>query len=62
MRIDCWAVQTSHGLVKDFRDPLQGFKTMTFRTKGLALAWVNSNPAYRARPVKISITISVKDF
>lgn len=60
MRVECWALKTAQGLVKDFRDPLEGFKTMTFRTKKDAIAWAQTNKAYRAVPVKITILVSIK--
>lgn len=62
MRYNCWALQTANGFVRDLRDPLEGFKTLTFKTKISAEQWAARNDFYRAKPVKISITVLVKDF
>ena len=62
MKYRCWGLQTANGLVKDFRDPLEGFKTLTFRTRTAALEWAQRNDYYRAKPVKLTLLIHIKDF
>lgn len=62
MRVECWALQTQNGLLKDHGNPFAGFKTRTFKTRREAIKWTYVYPMYRAKPVKIVLTVSVKDF
>lgn len=62
MRVQCWALQNKHGLIRGHDNPFDGFKTRTFRTKTAAQEWAWKYPFYQAKPVKIVITVTVKDF
>ena len=62
MRLECWALKTPNGLLKDHANPYTALKTRTFKTRKDAAAWAGTYPMYRAAPVKIVIKIEEKDF
>lgn len=62
MRVNCWAIKTAAGLVKDYRDPTEGFKTMTFGTRKAARKWLDEHLYFKGEIVKLVVTAQVKDY
>ena len=56
----CWALQYQRGFVQDLSYPIQPLKTLLFRTKNHATAWLEDNPYWvklKATPVRVKVTI-----
>ena len=56
----CWALQYQRGFVQDLSYPIQPLKTLLFRTRNHALAWLQDNPYWvklKATPVRVKVTI-----
>ena len=56
----CWALQYQRGFVQDLSDPSQPLKTLLFRSRNHALAWLQDNPYWvklKATPVRVKVTI-----
>lgn len=62
MKIQCWGLKTRQGLVKDYGNPNAGFQTRTFKSRKAACAFLAIHPFYKAEPVKISVSVSIKEF
>ena len=62
MRVECWALKNQQGFVKNHDNPFDGFKTRTFKTLKAAQEWAWKYPFYRAKPVKIILTVKIKDY
>ena len=62
MRIVCWGLKTPHGFMRTYEAPDSGFKIKTFRTRKAANEYLKTLPRLVAEPVKIVLTVSVKDF
>lgn len=57
----CWAISRNGSLVQDHSDYSRPVRTMLFRTKTHATAWLEDNPYWvklKAKPVKIKVTIT----
>ena len=60
MKKVCWALQCQRGFVQDLSYPIQPLKTLLFRTKNHALAWLEDNPYWvklKATPVRVKVMI-----
>jgi hypothetical protein len=60
MKKVCWALQYQRGFVQDLSDPTQPLKTLLFRTRNHALAWLEDNPYWvklKATPVRVKVMI-----
>ena len=60
MKRVCWALQYQRGFVQDLSYPIQPLKTLLFRTKNHALAWLEDNPYWvklKATPVRVKVMI-----
>jgi len=56
----CWALQYQRGFVQDLSDPTQPLKTLLFRTRNHADAWLEDNHYWvklKAIPVRVKVTI-----
>ena len=63
MKIVCWGLKTLHGFMRTYDAPESGFRIKTFRTRKAAQEYVRYLVPYgKAEPVKIVLTVSVKDF
>ena len=62
MKIECWGLRTRHGFMRTYDIPDAGFVVKTFRTRKAALEYCKGLPYLRATPVKITISVSTKDF
>lgn len=62
MRVECWAIKTASGFVKDYCDPAEGFKTMTFLTRKAARKWLEEHPYFKGDTVKLIIFVQIKDY
>lgn len=61
MKKVCWAVRTRHGFVQDNYDPFQPFRTILFRSRKHAHAWLEDNQYWvrlKAEPVKVKVTVA----
>ena len=60
MRKDCWALESRGRFVQDASDFSQPIRTLFFRTRLHALAWLEDNPYWvnqKAKPVKVRVTV-----
>jgi hypothetical protein len=60
MKKVCWALQYQRGFVQDLSYPIQPLKTLLFRTRNHALAWLEDNPYWvklKATPVRVKVMI-----
>lgn len=62
MKIQCWGLKTPTGFMRTYDAPEAGFKIKTFRTRRDAIEYCKGLPYCRAEPVKITLTVLVKDF
>ena len=62
MRVECWAIKTKPGFVKDYRDPAEGFKVMTFTTRKAARKWLEEHAYFKGDIVKLIVTAQIKDY
>ena len=56
----CWALQYQRGFVQDLSYPIQPLKTLLFRTRNHATAWLEDNPYWvklKATPVRVKVMI-----
>jgi hypothetical protein len=58
----CWAIQTPNGLVKNYDDPLVGFKTRTFKTRKIAQEYLQTHRINKGQTVKILLVVSLKEY
>ena len=57
----CWAIQWRTSLVSDPNDLSSPVRTLLFRTRLHAIAWLEDNPYWvrlKAKPVKVKVTIT----
>ena len=63
MKIQCWGLKVQNGFMRTYDAPESGFRIKTFHTRKAAQEYVRYLVPYgKAEPVKIVITVSVKDF
>ena len=61
MRKNAWAISRNGQYVQDHSDYSRPVRTMLFRTRLHALAWLEDNPYWaklKAKPVKVKVVIS----
>lgn len=60
MKKECWALEYRHKFVQNAADFSQPVRTLFFRTRLHALAWLEDNRYWvnqKAKPVKVRVTV-----